>query len=341
MIDRISRIACLTICLLLSLTAHARAEDTTYAMDIDGMKRTWIVHTPPSYNENPPVLIALHGGGGSGNQFMEQSGLSEAADPYGMITVYPNGVPSARGRGRFHTWNAGTCCGTAAEQDANDVYFISAVINSVIETYGADPEKIYVTGHSNGAMMAYRLACEIPEKIAGIAPVGGQVYYNDCARGKKVEVMHIHGLSDKCVPVIGGQNCGGCMAAMMEDLGIDAGIDDHWACDSAIDVVGQRAALNGCNHTVPSVKTTRGDVICENWGGCPQGGETVLCTVKGAGHAWPAGNDPKFCQRRPDGELCRSWQGHVGPFASDVDASAMIVEFFMVKKTDPKDANGQ
>lgn len=173
---------------------------------VDGIKRTYLLDLPDKKTDKMPLLIALHGGFGSGEQAKKSYGLTPTAHQYGYAVVYPDGIPR-EGVFKIRTWNAGGCCGYAAKNNINDVKFISELIDTLVAEYAIDPDKIFVTGISNGAMMAYRLACEIPEKIRAIAPVAGSILpVATC--GSAVAVIHFHSRKDENVPVTGGKGKG-------------------------------------------------------------------------------------------------------------------------------------
>ena len=135
----------------------------------DGRNRSYLVHLPPHVDpEVPlPVVISYHGGGGNAQNQKDYSGLDATADVRGFIAVYPNGT--GRFSDRLLTWNAGICCGYARNEQVDDVGFTLAVIEDLKSIFSVDVTRVYATGLSNGAMMAYRLAEEAPESIAAIA----------------------------------------------------------------------------------------------------------------------------------------------------------------------------
>jgi len=176
-------------------------------MDVDGYKRSFILNLPPKYFQSGklPLVIALHGGGGSAGQCERDYNLTEKADAANFIIVYPEGIPNDGPLG-LRTWNAGTCCGDAFNKQVDDVHFISVLIDSLILAYHVDSHRIYVTGMSNGAMLAYRLACEISDKITAIAAVSGTMnLQRPCDPSQSVPVMHIHSILDKKVKLNGGK----------------------------------------------------------------------------------------------------------------------------------------
>ena len=140
-----------------------------------------------------PVLLALHGGGGNAGQFQRSAGLDGLADSVGVIVVYPDGTGPIRGI--LLTWNAGTCCGPAARDSVDDVGFLRRVVTDLATRTSIDSVRIYATGHSNGGMMAWRLAAEAPDFVAAIAPVGGAMVTGVDPRSP-VPVLHIHSKDD-------------------------------------------------------------------------------------------------------------------------------------------------
>jgi polyhydroxybutyrate depolymerase len=169
------------------------------------------------------------------------------------------------------TWNAGDCCGPAVRQKSDDVAFVAAMIEDVVAKQPVDRRRVYVAGMSNGAMMAYRLACEIPEKLAAIIPVSGTLAVDDCRKAKDIPVMHIHGDSDTNVPFEGG--VGDVSLTRVSYRSIPETmrlITAPRRCSGP-----ETAALNS------SVQRTTYH--------CADGAPVELLVIKGGGHVWPGG----------------------------------------------------
>jgi polyhydroxybutyrate depolymerase len=168
----------------------------------DGRReRTFVVHTPPGAG-TLPVLVAFHGGGGNARGFSAYAGLDVLSDREGFVVVYPDGTgPLAR---RLLTWNAGGCCGDGQRQDVDDVAFTLAVLRRVASELPIDATRVYATGHSNGAMMAYRLGAEAAERIAAIAPVAGAMTLDRFAPSRPMPVLDIHSFDDPRALYAGG-----------------------------------------------------------------------------------------------------------------------------------------
>ena len=154
--------------------------------------RTYLTYRPATAGKDAPLVVVLHGAAGSGRQAQESYGWDAAADKGGFVVVYPDGVN--------RTWNAGPgCCGVAARDNVDDVAFITRLVD---EIPSIDKKRVYATGISNGAMLAYRLACE-KDIFAAIGPVAGTMI-SDCPAPKPLSIIHIHGESDPTIPYEGG-----------------------------------------------------------------------------------------------------------------------------------------
>lgn len=327
-------------CLMLALSCPAQAatrndgreinNDQEYTLLWNGLKRHYFVHWPEGnrHKRNLPVVLALHGGAGNAEASINFFNLSPMADKEGFMVVYPEGTGRRILGKLLGTWNAGRCCGPAQEKNVDDVGFISAVIDRLKKDFDIDQKRVYVTGMSNGALMAYRLACELSEKIAAIAPGGAQDSFDDCRPSRPVPVIHFHGTADPCALYNGG-GCGGCSAEILHDMGAPAEREPLWQCRSVPDYVKTWGEQNGCNGE-PRVTFERGSVRCETYSGSPTQAEVTLCTANGMGHNW-LGRDSygtKACLKRPDGAFCRAWGKVVGPLNTDADANDLMWDFF-------------
>jgi polyhydroxybutyrate depolymerase len=243
----------------------------TYRFDetivIDGITRTYTVVLPSDYYDSNSfsLVIALHGGGGSSSQFEKSSGLSEKANKSGFIVVYPDGT------GVIQTWNAGLCWGYAMNNDIDDVKFISMLIDKLLKDYKINPKKVYATGHSNGGMMCYRLACELGNKIAAIAPNSCTMVTTSCNPARSMPILHMHSKLDEHVPYLGGTGNGitGIYCPPVEDvLNYWAGIDE---CTT-----GEHSTFSNSSYSI------------YQWTGCNASRIDFYLTNDG-GHGWPGG----------------------------------------------------
>lgn len=311
---------------IILLAQSAAAADFTHNINVKGATRSFIVHVPDSLKDkkNLPLVIVMHGGGGEAEGIRRQTGMDAVADRNGFIVVYPEGTGGPAFK-NMRTWNAGLCCGTAVRDKVDDVSFISAMIDFLVQNYAVDKTRVYATGHSNGAMMSYRLACELSGKIAAIAPNSGQRVLADCHPKRPVAVLHIHGTADPCALYECGKKCGGCFGKL---LGFDLP-GDTWPCASVRDVASQTAAMNGCR-TVTDIVFTKGKVTCESFEGCPASAPVELCSIEGAGHVWAGskGGENPVCYDHPERRICTRHEEVVGPANNDIDASQFMWDFF-------------
>jgi polyhydroxybutyrate depolymerase len=237
------------------------------------MQRTYLLHLPSDYSatEALPLVIAMHGGFGSGPNLENQSQLSVKADEENFIVVYPEGVA---GPFNIRTWNAGECCGYSAANNIDDVGFISALIDSLIAHYAVDTMRIYATGMSNGAFMSYRLACELSTKIAAIAPVAGSMALDECLPAHSVPIIHFHSYLDSNVPYSGGYG---------------DGVSDHYnpPLDSVLNVW---SSANGCN-IVQDTLVDDNNFTHIIWDNCECNASIEYYITHDGGHSWPGGNE--------------------------------------------------
>lgn len=244
------------------------------SMVIDGRLRTYTVNLPPNYydSSNFSLVIAMHGGGGSAAQFEKSSLLTDKANTAHFIVVYPEGVVST-GALAARTWNAGSCCDFAVLNKINDVGFISQLIDKLLATYKINPKKVYAAGHSNGGMMAYRLACELPGKIAAItANSTTMVVTQPCNPARPVPVLHMHSVLDTNVPYMGGKGTGLSNAYFPP-------------VDSVLNVW---SLIDMCAH--PSqVITNTSSYTFKKWSACSNTVTIQFYLTQDGGHAWPGG----------------------------------------------------
>jgi len=178
--------------------------DVTCTLTYDGRERSYIVHVPPGYDpaRPTPVVLVFHGGGGNAENARMMTGFDAGADAAGFIVVYPNGT--GRRSDRLLTWNGGRCCGYAMEQNVDDVGFVRALLADLGPVANVDARRIYATGMSNGAIMSYRLACELADVVAAIGLVAATQNLDACTPSRPAPVLHIHGDADIHAPYAGG-----------------------------------------------------------------------------------------------------------------------------------------
>ena len=162
------------------------------------------VRVPSDYDSNTeyPLVVLLHGYSATGGLQNLYFGLSNQVTALGFILVIPDGTANSDGA-RF--WNATNSCCDFENSKVDDVAYLTAVIDDAIARYGADPRRVYLVGHSNGGYMAYRMACDRADRIAGIASLAGANWKDTsrCRPSVPVPVVQIHGTKDDNVPYAG------------------------------------------------------------------------------------------------------------------------------------------
>ncbi|MHA4845892.1 CE1 family esterase [Flavitalea antarctica] len=242
---------------------------------VDGLERTYLLNLPPVYYESKnqfSLVIAMHGGGGTAEQFENSTGLTDKANNSNFIVVYPNGVKST-GLLKAQTWNGGTCCDYAVEKNIDDVKFISQLIDRLVAGYRINPKKVYATGHSNGGIMSYRLACELSAKIAAIAPNASSMSVTKpCNASRPVPVLHMHSVNDSNVPYKGGYGDGVSKAYF-------APIDS---------VLNAWSDINACGTKASKLADNAGYTFYK-WFDCKYQVSINYYLTKDGGHSWPGG----------------------------------------------------
>ena len=249
-------------------------EATPGSITVDGRDRAYRVYVPSTLPQGPavPLLVGLHGGTGWGAQFEKNSQYDRLAEANGFIVVYPDGVGTGVDASTNRTWNGGNCCGVAVREQVDDVAFITQLVEHLSTRYAIDPNRVYATGHSNGAIMSYRLACERADVFAAAAVYAGSLGVRTCNPSEPVSFMHVHGTADENLPITGG-------VGRRSIAGI--------AFPPPHDGILTMAHADGC----PAAPTTATDgaITTESWTPCAQGTAVEFVTIEGASHAWPGG----------------------------------------------------
>lgn len=164
-----------------------------------GEKREYLLYVPRSYDRTRPVplVISMHGAGGWPTQQMNLSDWNRLADREGFIVVYPSGLVGAGPT----IWRVGS-------NFANDVRFISEMIDKVEADYNIDPARIYANGFSNGGGMTFVLSCTMSDRIAAVGMVGAAqtLPWSWCKERRAVPMIAFHGTADRAAFYNGGQS---------------------------------------------------------------------------------------------------------------------------------------
>ena len=164
----------------------------------DGRKREVVVVIPKAASSKKvPMVIGIHGYGGNGRGFERQTGFPALAEKEGFIFVAPSALENRRG------WNVAFI--KLGQQGVDDGKFIADLTDSLIKSLPVDPKRVFVAGHSNGAMLANEMGARFSTKYRAIACMAGIAGFQDGAMPKlpkpsrPVSVLHIHGRADSVV----------------------------------------------------------------------------------------------------------------------------------------------
>jgi polyhydroxybutyrate depolymerase len=270
--------------LIIALAYPAQAEDLrpgshTRSITWEGKPRSYHFYLPTNYDaaKSWPVVLALHGAVMNGKMMEAFSGLTATAEKHGFVVVYPNGT----GAGNILlAWNSGVFPAKLTKEPADDVGMIGKLLDDLATVVKVDPKRVYCTGMSNGGMMSYRLAAEMSERIAAIAPVAGTIVVERYQPRRPVPVLHLHGTKDTLVPFDGYKWRGMVpLSAVAETIK---------AC----------VAANGCcaepdvSELLPAEGGKDLKVVRKSYNGGKDGAEVVLYVIEGGGHVWPGRPSP-------------------------------------------------
>jgi len=284
----------------------------TFTLTVGGLERNYVVHVPTSYNPRiqSPLVVMLHGGGGTARAAMWETGWAEKADKEGFLAIFPNAMsrdpaqPSSFARNP-QLWNDGSDRFYPGQSAPDDVAFINAMLNDLIANFTVDARRVFFTGFSNGASMTFRVAAELSKYIAAIAPVAGACWLESLTLERPVSMCYITGTADPLNLIEGG-------VPKLATGGSDQvrAKPKPPVCNSIL----KWAKAVGCPATPASTSEANG-VRTETYGPGRYGAEVVYITIEGLGHTWAGGKSllPEFM---------------VGKRSDKVKATDVIWEFF-------------
>jgi polyhydroxybutyrate depolymerase len=270
-------------------------------LSVGGDRREYLLFRPAA--PRPPLVVFLHGAGGTAAWADGETGWSALAAREGFALALPDALPPDRDRPpKFLTnpprWNDGSDGPTGDPSAADDVAFLAAVIDDAVSRAGADPRRVYLSGFSNGAGMAFRAVAELADRLAAVAPVAG---YCRVPEGLKpirpVPTLYLIGSADPLVPLRGGDVRSPWRHRLVRRPPVAETLE-RWA------------GLLGCR-PAPVAASEPGGVRTEVYPG-PVPFRAV--TVDGLGHHWPGGK----------GQLNHRI---AGPPSAALDGTAAVWEF--------------
>ncbi len=239
-------------------------------------KRDFLLHVPRSYRDGAavPLLIVLHGGGGSAGDMQKLTRFNNLSAEAGFIVVYPEGEKNL--------WNDGRMADNLIRKGADDVQFIAQLVATLSSAYVIDQSRIYAVGFSNGGAMAFRLACQLPGLFAGIATVSAsfpRYLANHCEPLTPLSVMMMHGTYDQTIPWEGGDS-----STKSSQFGLFIPVEQtakFWARSGG-------CAERPTRTRMKDLDMKAGYFVDElRFGSCKPNTEVLLYAIVGGGHGWP------------------------------------------------------
>jgi len=277
-------------------------------MDTGGFSRASVIYVPAGYDPKNeyPLLVALHGAFSNAAELAETTGLNRLADEEGFIVLYPEGIGIL---GFLQHWNAGHCCGKAADDAIDDIAFLEKAILQAIARFPVDTDKVFLMGHSNGGMLALRYAALRPERLSGVAAISATINSKMVDQEEfpplpdarqPMPVCIIHGKADDYIPFSAGQRS-------------DRHEDRQFS--PVKETTGYWVHANGCEGAPSKARQDNGKVEQLTWNKCSSGATVVLYAIENWGHVWP-GREQRAAHE-PAGE------------SDDFDAAETVWNFFL------------
>jgi polyhydroxybutyrate depolymerase len=235
------------------------------------------------------------------------------ADREGFMVLYPNGMGIL---GFLQHWNAGHCCGKAADDQVDDVGFVAATIADVCGRFKVDRDRIYMVGFSNGGMLTHRFAAERGDLLAAAAPMAASIggrpsedfpEWRIPEPVRPIPIIVFHGLSDDDVSYEGG---------VSRHRG---GTRSYWSVEKSVQFWVTR---NGCSPQVVSKELNAGSVLLTSWVDCKDKADVALYLIRDWGHVWPGSY---FTADLAEGDPLRNF-----------DAAEIIWDFFKSHRRQPE-----
>lgn len=257
--------------LFIVLPVYISALTENTELDYQGLSRRYIVHVPESVKQQVPLVVVLHGARGSAEVAAKHYHWVEKADREGFIAAFPEATPVGFPT-NSHSWNDGLY---PHGKDIDDLGFLRRVVEDVSHRFSVDPKRIYITGFSRGASMAFSAGIALSDIVAAVAPVSGHLTWKPPKAKRACSLLLITGDADPRNPLAGGK------------------VKNPWNGrrenkPPMIESIFTWIKLLGLKRSDKQEKQ-EGDVITMRWGPNKEGREAVFIVVSGQGHEWPGG----------------------------------------------------
>ncbi len=247
-----------------------------------GGSRPVQLYVPSGYSPATPapLVILLHGYGASGGEEDIYLDGHAAAEGSTALYMHPDGTVDASGS-RF--WNATNACCNFYGSAVDDVAYLASLVSEVEGRYSVDKKRVFFFGHSNGAFMSYRMACDQAGTVAAIASLAGATWLDTskCEPSEPVSVLEVHGTADTEIAYDGGTT----MASPTAEGGTGTGGQYPGATTSVADWASYDGCSSTANTSLPSLDIAAGmSTAVTQYTGCKGGAEIDLWTIQGGMH---------------------------------------------------------
>jgi polyhydroxybutyrate depolymerase len=292
---------------------------TLINIDSGGINRKAVLYVPSNLkrDEKPALVVVMHGGGGSAAGVLADNGWLAKAEQQSFIALAPEGLgvrPKLPTNFKLNpaVWNSGQYGSTSSTASINDVGFIRDLLQHIQSVVIYNEARVFVTGHSNGGGMTFRLATELSEKFAAVAMVAGRLTIENPKPQKPLPTLYIVGTVDPLMPLAGGE-----IKSPWGGSWTNRPVDEqlfNWAkalqCDLEPKTISETSTVKNVVYT----SCTSNSVMASAPSVKPSPTLTVLY-LKGHGHHWPGGKQTLSTQT-------------TGPIVDSINATDVIWEFF-------------
>jgi polyhydroxybutyrate depolymerase len=291
-----------------AMAQNAPAPAGLSTLSFQGLERKYFHHRPPGATGAVPLVIGLHGLNQTVEGIRQTWTMDAIAEREGFAVLYPAGVG---GRWSYDESRPVKLPGNGGLVD--DVGFLNAILDKLVDEGSVDALRIYAAGISNGGLMAWTMACRMSERLAGVAPMLSGMLESQaeqCRPSRLVPLVVLAGTSDWLQPYDGAITEQFRLLSIPESL-------EFWrrprgCTDYEVDMRDPHAAAD----------PTRAVVI--NWMQCKVESPMRFYRIEGGGHALPT-FAPANEKRRP----------HGGSFSQTIETAEELWTFFKAQRLQP------
>jgi len=239
----------LLILLLAASTIAYNPGDYTVTLMHDGLEREYQVHVPQNVQDPAPLVFVFHPWLGTATNMRRISSFDDKADEEQFIAVFPQGIGNS--------WNAGGCCGTAQQDNVDDIGFVVKMLDEIGQNHNIDTTRVYATGFSNGGMLSHRIGAELSDRFAAVAAVAGARVTFNGGPSRPISVLHINAVDDP-----------------RSTMTLTNRAVNWW--------------INADSCSASTTQELNQGAYCDVYP-CADGAELRLCVTQDGGHSWPMG----------------------------------------------------